>query len=47
MEAQIEEENSTVYGWPVDGVGVWVLRFASIEQLPGDFARMSFAMNTT
>lgn len=38
MEAQVgmrepteEEEKVIVYGWPADGVGVWVLRFASAE----------------
>ncbi|KAL2824584.1 hypothetical protein BJY01DRAFT_230429 [Aspergillus pseudoustus] len=41
-----EEEKVMVCGWPVDGLaGVWVLRFASAEKLPGDFGRMSFAIN--
>ncbi|KAA8652890.1 hypothetical protein EYZ11_003153 [Aspergillus tanneri] len=40
-----EEEKVLVFGWPTDGVGVWVLRFASARQLPRDFGRMSLAMN--
>ncbi|KAL3443356.1 hypothetical protein BJX65DRAFT_298304 [Aspergillus insuetus] len=41
-----EEEKVMVYGWPVIGsAGVWVLRFASAEQLPGDFGGISFAIN--
>jgi hypothetical protein len=41
-----EEEKVMVYGWPVDGsAGVWVLRFASAEQLPSDFGRINFAMD--
>jgi hypothetical protein len=53
MEVQIgisgpteDEEKVMVYGWPVDGsAGVWVLRFASAEQLPSDFGRINFAMD--
>ncbi|RAH68024.1 uncharacterized protein BO66DRAFT_421892 [Aspergillus aculeatinus CBS 121060] len=40
-----EEEKVIVYGWPADGVGVWVLRFASANELPDDFGRMNLAMN--
>ena len=40
-----EEEKVMVYGWPTDGVGVWVLRYRSASQMPRDFGRMSFAMN--
>ncbi|KAF7585749.1 hypothetical protein BBP40_010164 [Aspergillus hancockii] len=40
-----EEEKVMVYGWPMDGVGVWVLRFKSTEQLPEDFGRISLVMN--
>lgn len=40
-----EEEKVLVFGWPTDGVGVWVLRFGSARQLPRDFGRMSLAMN--
>ncbi|KAL2810220.1 hypothetical protein BJX63DRAFT_423272 [Aspergillus granulosus] len=28
-----EEEKVVVFGWPTDGVGVWVLRFASAEKI--------------
>ncbi|KAE8132751.1 hypothetical protein BDV38DRAFT_260387 [Aspergillus pseudotamarii] len=44
-ESTKEEEKVIVYGWPADGVGVWVLRFESTEQLPDNFGRISFAMN--
>ncbi|KAL2701405.1 hypothetical protein AAEP93_008224 [Penicillium crustosum] len=40
-----EEEKVLVFGWPTDGVGVWVLRYESYRQLPKDFGRMSLAMN--
>ncbi|KAJ5162787.1 uncharacterized protein N7500_004617 [Penicillium coprophilum] len=40
-----EEEKVLVFGWPTDGVGVWVLRYESDRQLPKDFGRMSLAMN--
>ncbi|KAE8379066.1 hypothetical protein BDV26DRAFT_260268 [Aspergillus bertholletiae] len=40
-----EQEKVLVFGWPTDGVGVWVLRFTNAKQLPEDFGRMSFAMN--
>ncbi|KAE8382764.1 hypothetical protein BDV26DRAFT_253099 [Aspergillus bertholletiae] len=40
-----EEEKVMVYGWPTDGVGVWVLRFQSDTDLPRDFGRINFAMN--
>jgi hypothetical protein len=39
-----EEEKVVEFGWPTDG-GVWVLRFASAEQLPRDFGRMRLVMN--
>lgn len=52
IEAQIgmrdvteEEEKVLVFGWPADGVGVWVLRFASARQVPEDYGRMGFAMD--
>lgn len=40
-----EEEKVMVYGWPTDGVGVWVLRYGSASQMSRDFGRMGFAMN--
>lgn len=40
-----EEEKVVVFGWPTDGLGVWVLRFASANQLPRDFGRIRLAMN--
>ncbi|KAF7585124.1 hypothetical protein BBP40_012318 [Aspergillus hancockii] len=46
MREMTEEEAKVVeFGWPTDGVGVWVLRFASVEQLPRDFGRIRLAMN--
>jgi hypothetical protein len=40
-----EEEKVMVFGWPADGVGVWVLRYRNAGQVPKDFGRMSMAMN--
>ncbi|KAL3475106.1 hypothetical protein BJX99DRAFT_230248 [Aspergillus californicus] len=40
-----EEAKVMVYGWPADGVGVWVLRFPSGEKLPRDYGRMSLALD--
>ncbi|KAE8312792.1 hypothetical protein BDV41DRAFT_538063 [Aspergillus transmontanensis] len=40
-----EEEKVIVYGWPTDGVGVWILRFKNSEQLPRDFGRINLAIN--
>lgn len=34
-----------VFGWPTDGVGVWVLRFGSERELPRDFGRVGLAVN--
>jgi hypothetical protein len=48
MEAQEmteEEKKVLVLGCPANGVGVWVLRFASDRQLPRVFGRRGFAMN--
>lgn len=44
-DATEEEKKVVVFGWPMDGVGVWVLRFTSARQLPRDFGRIAFAMN--
>ncbi|KAL4976603.1 hypothetical protein BDW66DRAFT_159601 [Aspergillus desertorum] len=44
-ESTEEEQKVMVYGWPADGVGVWVLGFASAAELPRDFGRVSFAMD--
>ncbi|BCS07902.1 similar to An09g02090 [Aspergillus luchuensis] len=40
-----EEKKVLVFGWPADGVGVWVLRFANPSEMPRDFMRIGFAMN--
>lgn len=40
-----EERKVMVFGWPTDGVGVWVLRYNSAREMPKDFGRISLAMN--
>jgi len=40
-----EEKKVLVLGWPADGIGVWVLRFESVEQVPRDFGRLSLAID--
>ncbi|KAL2851354.1 hypothetical protein BJX68DRAFT_236221 [Aspergillus pseudodeflectus] len=44
-EKTAEEKKVLVFGWPANGVGVWVLRFASDRQVPSDLGRMHYAMN--
>lgn len=39
-----EEEKLLVFGLSTNNVGVWVLIFESIRQLPRDFGRIHFAM---
>ncbi|KAL2843368.1 hypothetical protein BJY01DRAFT_215828 [Aspergillus pseudoustus] len=43
-EIREEEREVLVFGWPVDGVGVWVLKFLDGKELPRDFGRIGFAM---
>ncbi|KAF4552066.1 Hypothetical protein D9617_11g009130 [Elsinoe fawcettii] len=46
MRQRAEQQRRVmVYGWPADGVGVWVLRFESEREIPEDFGRVKFAMN--
>ncbi|KAJ5678635.1 hypothetical protein N7462_006879 [Penicillium macrosclerotiorum] len=45
FEKTQEQEKVVVFGWPMDGVGVWVLRYENDSQLPEGFGRISFAMN--
>lgn len=33
-----------VFGWPTDGVGVWVLRYKSEDEVPDDFGRINFVV---
>jgi hypothetical protein len=40
-----KEKKVLVFGWPADGVGVWVLRYASEREVPRDFGRVSFAIS--
>jgi hypothetical protein len=44
-DATEEEKKVLVFGWPVDGVGVWVLRFESYGQVPRDFGGMHYAVD--
>ncbi|KAL2794887.1 hypothetical protein BJX66DRAFT_186562 [Aspergillus keveii] len=44
-DATAEEKKVLVFGWPADGVGVWVLRFESYGQVPRDFGRMHYAVD--
>lgn len=39
------ERRVLVFGWPTDGVGVWVLRFASEREVPSDFGRVGLAVS--
>lgn len=39
------EKRVLVFGWPSDGVGVWVLRFASEREVPRDFGRVGMAIS--
>ncbi|KAM3074476.1 hypothetical protein ACMFMF_006485 [Clarireedia jacksonii] len=33
-----------VFGWPTDGVGVWVLRYKSEREVPNDFGRINLVI---
>ena len=39
------EKMVLVFGWPSDGVGVWVLGFASEKEVPSDFGRLGMAIS--
>ena len=39
------EKRVLVFGWPTDGVGVWVLRFGSEREVPRDFGRVTLAVS--
>lgn len=39
------ESRVLIFGWPADGVGVWVLKFESVWQLPKDFGRVKLAIS--
>ena len=39
------EKRVLVFGWPGDGVGVWVLRFANEREVPRDFGRVGMAIS--
>ena len=39
------EEKVLGFGWPADGVGVWVSRFGSEKEVPDDFGRLRLAVN--
>lgn len=40
-----QEKRVLVFGWPTNGVGVWMLRFGSEREMPKDFGRVEFAVN--
>ena len=44
-EATELEKIVLVFGWPSDGVGMWVLRFASEREVPSDFGRLGMAIS--
>lgn len=33
------------FGWPADGVGVWVSRFKTVAYRPGDYKKLDFALS--
>ena len=39
------EKRVLIFGWPSDGVGVWMLRFASENELPKDFGRLGMVIS--
>lgn len=39
------ERRVLVFGWPTDGVGVWVLRFGDQMEVPRDFGRLELAVS--
>lgn len=39
-----EESKVVVYGWPVEGSGVWVLRYESERDVPDDFGKLRLAL---
>lgn len=39
------EKRVLVFGWPTDGMGVWVLRFRSEREVPRDFGRVGLAVS--
>ena len=39
------EKRVLVFGWPTDGVGVWVLRFGDQREVPRDFGRAFMAVS--
>lgn len=38
-----QEKRVVVFGWPAEGEGVWVLRYACWREVPGDFGRVGMA----
>lgn len=39
------ERRVLVFGWPTDGVGVWVLRVGDQREVPRDFGRVRLAVS--
>nr|OQO26869.1 hypothetical protein B0A51_06385 [Rachicladosporium sp. CCFEE 5018] len=47
-EGEIEREKNIkvlTFGWPSDGIGVWILRHDNDWQKPKDFCRLDYAMS--
>lgn len=40
-----KEKRVLVFGWPSDGVGVWLLRYGSEREMPLEFGRVLMAVN--
>ena len=39
------ERRVLIFGWPSNGVGVWILRFESENEVPKDFGRLRLAVS--
>lgn len=39
------EARVSVFGWPEDGTGVWLLRYESEKAIPWDFGKLQFAID--
>lgn len=44
-ERTASERKVLIFGWPTDGVGVWVLRFGGQMEVPRDFGRIGLAVS--
>ena len=39
------ESRQLIFGWPANGEGVWVLRYANESEVPRDFGKISLAID--